>query len=324
AQPMRTARTLCPEAIRVSPRFDRYHEVSDQVFAIFRTWTPLVEPLSLDEAYLDVTARLERATPDQIRDAAAALKAEVRAVTELTLSVGAAATKSVAKIASDLKKPDGLVVVPAGAERVFLAPLPVGRLWGVGPKAEERLLRVGVRTIGDLAALDRRWLEERFGKWGAMLHDLARGQDGREVTPERETKSVSAETTFADDVSDPAMLQQTLAELAEHVARRLGRHELRGRTVTVKLRDSHFETHTRQRTLPAPTDDAATILEAARRLLMPELKPGRRLRLLGVGVSGFGEGQQMQLELPLDGLTAPSPDPSIAQRGRGASSDLVH
>ena len=319
AQPMKTALLRCPEAVRVSPRFERYREVSDQVFAIFRALTPLVEPLSMDEAYLDVSAVLVDRTPDGIRSFAAQLKADVRDETGLTLSVGAGTTKSVAKIASDLKKPDGLVVVPPGAERVFLAPLPVSRLWGVGPKAEERLQRLGVRTIGELAALDRTWLEARFGKWGALLHDLGRGNEPREVTTEREPKSVSAETTFARDVSDGRELDATLAELSEQVARRLARHDLRGRTVTLKLRDASFETHTRQRTLPTATDDAAVIAEAARRLLAPELRPGRRFRLIGVGVSGFAEGQQ--LELPLG--VAPTPDPSPARAGEGSLKSLV-
>ncbi|MGD9894741.1 MAG: DNA polymerase IV, partial [Dehalococcoidia bacterium] len=172
AQPMRTAMLRCPDLIRVSPRFGRYREISDQVMTIFSRWTPLVEPLSLDEAYLDLSGHLTETTPDVVREAAARIKAEVREATGLTVSVGAGTTKSVAKVASDLKKPDGLVVIPAGAERIFLAPLPAGKLWGVGPKAQERLQRIGVRTIGDLATLDRRWLEDRFGRWGLMLHDL--------------------------------------------------------------------------------------------------------------------------------------------------------
>jgi DNA polymerase-4 len=315
---MKTALLRCPEAVRVSPRFDRYRDVSAQVFAIFHTWTPLVESLSLDEAFLDITATIEDPRPDGIRAAAARLKAEVRDATALTLSVGAATCKSVAKIASDLKKPDGLVVVPAGAERVFLAPLPVGRLWGVGPKGEERLARVGAHTIGELAALDRAWLEDTFGRWGGVLHDLARGIDPREVTPERETKSVSAETTFASDISDPATLQDALCDLAGQVARRLHHHQLRGRTVTVKLRDSRFETHTRQRTLPAATDERQTILDAARRLLNPEIRPGRRFRLLGVGLSGFAEGQQLELPLGLGTGTALTADPSPVVTGEGS------
>jgi DNA polymerase-4 len=291
AQPMRIALLRCPTAVRLPPRFQRYRELSDQVFAVYRRWTPLVEPLSLDEAYLDISSHLDGATPDAVRDAASRLKAEIHEATGLTLSVGAASSKSVAKIASDLKKPDGLVVVPPGAERVFLAPLPVGRLWGVGPRAEEHLARIGVRTIGELAALDRRWLEDRFGKWGAMLHDLARGHDSRPVTTERETKSVSAETTFAEDTADPKLIGETLIELVAQVVSRLRRH-------SIKLRDARFETHTRQRTLASVTDEQSVILAAAQRLIAPELTPGRRLRLLGVGVSGFYEA--VQLELPWD------------------------
>jgi DNA polymerase-4 len=298
AQPMRTALVRCPGAVRVSPRFGRYREISEQVMAIFRSWTPLVEPLSLDEAYLDLSEYLGGMPPDTVREAAAQIKREVREATGLTVSVGAGTTKSVAKIASDLKKPDGLVVVPPGAERVFLAPLPAGKLWGVGPKAQERLQRIGVRTIGDIAALDGRWLEVRFGKWGQMLHELALGIDPRPVTPERETKSVSVETTFAEDIWDPVQIDECLTELAGQVCHRLRRHDLRGRTVTLKLRDAQFETHTRQRTLPAATDVDSVVLDAARRLLAPELTPGRRLRLLGIGLSGFAEG--MQLTLPLE------------------------
>lgn len=300
AQPMRTALLRCPQAERVAPRFERYRQLSDQIFALFRSRTPLVEPLSMDEAYLDLSEQLANVGTEQVRDVAARLKHDVRALTGLTLSVGAGTSKSVAKIASDLEKPDGLVVVPAGAERDFLAPLPVGRLWGVGPKAQERLGRAGVTTIGELAALDRAWLERALGKWGAQLHDLARGNDPREVSPERETKSVSAETTFTEDLAEPRRILAELSRLAEQVSRRLVRHELRGRTVTVKVRDSTFQTNTRQRTLPAATDDAGTIMEAARRLLAPELRPGRRLRLVGVGVSGFAEGQQLALPLGVE------------------------
>ncbi|MGE0542694.1 MAG: DNA polymerase IV [Dehalococcoidia bacterium] len=301
AQPMRTAMLRCPDLIRVSPRFGRYREISDQVMTIFSRWTPLVEPLSLDEAYLDLSGHLTETTPDVVREAAARIKAEVREATGLTVSVGAGTTKSVAKVASDLKKPDGLVVIPAGAERIFLAPLPAGKLWGVGPKAQERLQRIGVRTIGDLATLDRRWLEDRFGRWGLMLHDLAHGIDPRPVTPERETKSVSVETTFAEDIWQPAQVDECLIDLAGHVCHRLRRQDLQGRTVTLKLRDAGFTTHTRQRTLAAATDDEAVVLDTARRLLAPELTPGRRLRLLGIGLSGFADA--VQLALPLD-LTA--------------------
>src|SRR5262249_50331891 len=203
-------------------------------------------------AYLDITAVLPVVTAGELDNAAARLKVEVRAASGLTLSVGAGATKSVVKIASDLQKPDGLVVVPPGDERAFLAPLPTVRLWGVGPKGEERLQRLGVQTIGDLAALDRAWVVDRFGKWGEMLHDLARGEDAREVTPDRETKSVGRETTFAEDVADVARLSRVLTSLAGDVAGSLRRHDLRGRTITLKARDATFQTWSRQVTLPLP------------------------------------------------------------------------
>ncbi len=298
AMPMRTALRLCPPGtVRLPPRFDRYREVSRRVMAIFRARTPLVEPLSLDEAYLDLTDRLGRpGAPDPER-AARALKAEVRAAVGLTVSIGVATSKSVAKIASDLRKPDGLVVVPPGTERTFLAPLPVGRLWGVGPRLEERLRRLGVVTIGDLAALERRWLERQFGKWGGLLHDLANGIDHRPVTPERAIKSVGRETTFPHDISEPAVLHATLRHLAEQVAERLQRHSLRGRTVTLKLRSHDFRTLTRQTSLPLPTDRADQIAAVAERLLAMELAPGGRYRLVGVSVSGFRPA--VQLPLPL-------------------------
>ncbi len=296
AMPMRTALRLCPPGtVRLPPRFDRYREVSRRVMTIFRARTPLVEPLSLDEAYLDLTEPLSRpGAPDPER-AARALKAEVRTAVGLTVSIGVATSKSVAKIASDLRKPDGLVVVPPGTERAFLAPLPVGRLWGVGPKVEDRLRQAGVHTIGDLATLERRWLERQFGKWGGLLHDLANGIDHRPVTPERAIKSVGRETTFPHDVSDPAALHATLRRLAEQVAERLHRHGLRGRTVTLKLRSYDFRTLTRQTSLSLPTDRAEEIAAVAERLLATELAPGGRYRLVGVTVSGF----QTTIQLPL-------------------------
>lgn len=298
AMPMRTALRLCPPGtVRLSPRFERYREVSRRVMAIFRARTPLVEPLSLDEAYLDLTEPLAQSAGADPERMARVLKVEVRAAVGLTISIGVATSKSVAKIASDLRKPDGLVVVPPGAERAFLVPLPVGRLWGVGPKVENRLRQAGVHTIGDLAVLQRRWLERTFGKWGAVLHDLANGIDHRPVTPQRVVKSVGRETTFLYDVGDPAALRATIHRLAEQVAERLQRHGLRGRTVTLKLRSHDFRTLTRQASLPLPTDRADEIAAVAERLLAGELEPGSRYRLVGVSVSGFRPA--VQLPLPL-------------------------
>jgi len=300
AMPMRSALRLCPpDAVRVSPRFDRYGQVSRQIMDLFRARTPLVEPLSLDEAYLDMTASLAQPGAPTPEAAAQRLKAEVRAAVGLTISVGVATSKSVAKIASDLRKPDGLVVVPPGEERAFLAPLPCGRLWGVGPKSDERLRRAGIVTIGDLARSDRRWLALTFGKWGPLLHDLANGLDQRAVTVDRDTKSVGRETTFSHDIGDPAILRSTMQRLAAQVSERLRRHELRGRTVTLKLRHHDFRTITRQTRLLAPTEDTPTIVAAAERLLAAELRDGASFRLIGVTVSGFDE--VLQLAMPLEG-----------------------
>jgi len=298
AMPMRTALRLCPpEAVRVQPRFDRYSAVSRHVMALFRARTPLVEPLSLDEAYLDLTEPLAAPGAPTPEGAARALKDAVRVAVGLTISVGVATSKSVAKIASDLHKPDGLVVVPPGSERDFLAPLPVARLWGVGPKGAERLARAGVTTVGQLAAMDPRWLAHAFGKWGPLLGDLANGVDDRPVSPDRETKSVGRETTFAEDVADRTSLAETLQRLSDQVGVRLHRHGLRGRTVTLKLRHHDFRTISRQTRLLAPTDAAPEIFGEALRLLDAELARGGRFRLIGVTVSGFDPVAQLALPL---------------------------
>jgi DNA polymerase-4 len=306
AMPMGMAARLCPEGIILRPRFDRYHEVSSQVMAIFHDLTPLMEPLSLDEAYLDATAVVAGgATPLAV---ALGLKERVKAETGLTLSVGVATSKAVAKIASDLNKPDGLVVVPPGEEQGFLAPLPVRRLPGIGPKSADWLHREGIETIGQLAEQPLDWFVRRFGKRGGGIRARALGQDREPVYTERVAKSVSAENTFASDLREPERLYAELARLAGKVARHLEREELRGRTVTVKLRLADFTTFTRQTTLPTLTRTETTIRDAAWRLLSPEVTPGRAFRLLGVGVSGFPPsfpgrirtgGEEEQLELPL-------------------------
>ena len=295
AMPMATAVRLCPNAIIVPARFDRYREVSSMVMTIFQDLTELVEPLSLDEGYLDVTSVVESGREPS--DVAVELKQRVLDATGLRLSVGVATTKSVAKIASDLEKPDGLVVVPPGMEREFLAPLPVARLAGIGPKSAARLSQGGIETIGQLADQTLEWCMAHFGKRGESIRARALGQDQEPVHTERETKSVSAETTFATDISDPDRVYSELARLATTVARRLQDKQLRGRTITVKLRLPDFTTLTRQDTLPASTDSEADIVEQAWDLLSHELAPGRALRLLGVGVSSFGTPQQLPLPL---------------------------
>ncbi len=285
AMPMRTALRLCPQAVRVGARFDRYRDVSRRVMGIFRDITPLVEPLSLDEAYLDVGELVRQGQrPAAI---ARALKRRVRVELGLTISVGVATSKSVAKIASDMNKPDGLTVVPPGGEMRFLAPLPAGRLWGVGPKTAERLAAEGVHTIGEIAAQREGWLRENFGRHGAQMRRLALGQDDSAVVVRRETKSVSAETTFARDTGDRDVLLEVVERLSGRVAGSLMRKDLHGRTVKLKLRLSDFTTFTRQRTLPYTIQSAEDLSQPVAELLLAELHGGRAFRLVGVGVSGF-------------------------------------
>ena len=304
AMPMATAVRHCPQGIVVRPRFDRYREVSRQVMQIFHEVTDLVEPLSLDEAYLDITEVVE--SGQFPLGVAIDLKRRVKDDTGLDLSVGVGAGKTVAKIASDLQKPDGLVVVAPGQEEEFLAPLPVSKLWGVGPKTAERLRRDGILTIGELAGQPLGWFVRQFGKRAESIRAKASGVDDDPVKTERSPKSVSAETTFPTDIGDPEQLHGELARLAANVAQHLARKELRGRTVTVKLRLSDFTTLTRQITLPTPTGSEAVILETAWQLQQSELSPGREFRLLGVGVSSFGAGPEQdqvhQLALPLSGV----------------------
>ena len=290
AMPMRTAQRLCPQAIRVGARFDRYREISQRVLSIFRDLTPLVEPLSLDEAYLDVTAVVDEGKqPGAI---AAALKRRVRTELGLAISVGVATSKSIAKIASDMDKPDGLTVVAPGEERAFLEPLPIRDLWGVGPRTAERLIAEGIETIGDIARQDEKWLREMFGKHGVQMRRLALGRDDSPVVVHRETKSVSAATTCARDVGDPEELQEVVNRLSQRVAQQLRRKQLQGRTVKLKLRLSDFTTFTRQRTLPYAVQSADDLSQSAGVLLRAELFGQRRFRLVGVGVSGFEQSDE--------------------------------
>jgi DNA polymerase-4 len=310
AMPMVTALRLCPEAVRVPPRFERYAEISRRVMDIFRRFTPLVEPMSLDEAFLDVTAAVDQDPVRQSVEAIArAIKERVRQEVGLTVSVGAASSRSVAKIASDMDKPDGLVLVPSGEEREFLAPLPVRSLWGVGPKTAERLAVESITTIGELAERSEEWARTLFGERGVELLRLARGIDDSLVVVEHETKSVSSETTFAHDVGDPEALEASLRELAQETAERLQRHGLKGRTVRVKLRLADFTTFTRQTTLAHATAAFDDIYREAARLLAREVtRPpkGHRFRLLGVGVSGFRPPSEKQGQPALFSLDEPS------------------
>jgi DNA polymerase IV len=287
AMPMSRALRMCPDAIRVHPRFERYGEMSARIMAIFRALTPLVEPLSLDEAFLDVTGWVaDGAEPEAIgRD----LKREVREQIHLTLSVGIGSSKSIAKIASDLRKPDGLVVVPPGTDAEFLAPLPIRLLWGVGPKTEQALKLAGVRTIGDLARRSAADAERLLGSGGMFLQQMAQGIDERGIETERERKSVGAETTFAHDLSDGPELRRELRRIADEVARRLLHEGVQARTVALKLRYGYFKTITRQSSGKTAIGDAAAIASIANALLDGVVAEGDRFRLLGIQCSKLVE-----------------------------------
>jgi DNA polymerase IV len=290
AMPIRTARRLCPDCIFVPVRGAAYQAASREVMAILRRFTPLVEPISIDEAFMDVTA--SRALFGDGEAVGRLIKEAVRAELELTASVGVASTKLVAKIASDLRKPDGLVVVEPGNEAGFLAPLPISRLWGVGPSTAAALRDFSVATIGDLQVLDRSALVRRFGKHGASLVDRAHGLDADPVDDPDGAKSVSHEMTFDEDTSDAEVLERTLLAMAEGVSGRLRHAGLKAGTVTVKIRDSGFNTVTRQRGLLEPSDLTEPIWQAALALARPEMR-GKRIRLLGVAASGFGSKEQL-------------------------------
>lgn len=293
AMPTARALRLCPQAIVVPPRMGYYAEVSEQIREIFDHYTPLVEPLSLDEAFLDVTGS------EPLFGSSVAIgreiKQSIRDKLRLTASVGVASNKFLAKIASDLEKPDGFVVVEAHRIQDFLDPLPVGRLWGVGRVAGQVFESLGITTIADVRRMPVEALREHFGQTGEHLSQLARGIDERRVVPDREAKSISHETTFAVDIDDMETLRAWIAELAEQVGWRLRRHRLRGRTVNIKVRYADFHTITRAETLPDATNVTDEIWQAAVRLLTDRL-PERRLliRLLGVGVSHFENPEQVQ------------------------------
>jgi DNA polymerase-4 len=307
AMPMGRARRLCPQAIVLPPRFDLYAAKSRAVHEIFAAFTPLIEPIALDEAFLDVTGGLRLlGTGAEI---GAAIRARVRAETGLTASVGVAPNKLLAKLASDDAKPDGMLVVEPGGELAFLHPHPVGRLWGVGPATLARLERFGVETIGDLAALPEAGLIDALGKaHGHQLHELACGRDDRPVEPDREAKSIGQEETFPRDVADKEALGREIRRMAERVGTRLRDHGLAGRTVTIKVRFPDFRTITRSVTLPEPFDVSAEIARLALALL-DKVDTAGGIRLLGVSVSNLAAGAAHQASLfgaEEQGVTEPS------------------
>jgi DNA polymerase-4 len=301
AMPMVQARRRCPDLVIAPHRFEAYREASRQVMAILHDVTPRVEPLSLDEAFLDVRGAV-RLFGDPVT-IGHRIRATVRGQLDLPCSVGVGPTKSVAKLLSARAKPDGLLHWPAAEVADRLRPLPVGDLWGAGPKTVEKLTTYGFRTVGQLADTDRRTVQRLVGEaTGTHLHALARGQDPRQVTPHEPARSISAERTFEVDLDDPDELHRHLLWLVEKVGRRLRRAEVAGRTVTLKVRLAPFETVTRSRTLAAPTDRTQDVLHAARELLAGLRLERARVRLLGVGVSNLGDGdtaRQLSLDAPV-------------------------
>jgi DNA polymerase-4 len=273
-----------------------YAAISRQIRAIFHAFTPLVEPLSLDEAFLDVHGceGLFGPAPEIAR----AIKQRIRDETQLIASVGVAPNKFLAKLASDHGKPDGFIVLNAADVTGFLAPLPVKRLWGVGARGEQRLLALGIRTVGELAARPEKLLVEHLGEAGRHLWKLAHGEDDRAVVPDREAKSISTETTFAHDIGDREVLRTCLLELVDHLASRLRHAGLRARAVELKLRSSEFHTWSRSASLPGETDSTEVLWQAASELLTRSLTEEMLpLRLLGVGAARLSHESEVQGEL---------------------------
>ena len=296
ALPISRAWKLCPEGVYVRPRMKRYVEVSGQVMEVFRRYTDLVEPLSIDEAFLDITGSIAlMGAPEHI---ARSVKKEIRESTGLNASVGLAPNKFLAKIASDLRKPDAFVIVKEEEIVSFLRDLPISRLWGVGPKTEQRLHEIGYRTIGEMAAASRESLVRLLGSLGEHLYQLSQGKDDRPVVPNWEPKSISNETTFDEDTDDRELLLRTMLELADHVAERLRKDDYRARKVTLKLRYSSFSTHTKQHSLEKMIQTGEEIAAVARGLFS-QFPMKQKIRLIGVAAGDLhrkgAESQQLSL-----------------------------
>jgi DNA polymerase-4 len=328
AMPMVTALRKCPQAVVMPTRMSHYAEISKQIREIFDRFTPVVEPLSLDEAFLDVDGCEGLfGTPPEI---GRTIKAAILDETNLVASVGVAPNKFLAKIASDLNKPNGFVVVDPDRVLEFLEPLPISRLWGIGKVSEKALRTVGIQTVGQVRQLSPEVLTDKFGETGTRLWNLAHGIDNRKVVPDREAKSISHETTFAVDVGDKTVLRAWLLELTEQVGRRLRRSGLRAKTINLKLRFSNFETISRAKSVSDPTDATNRLWEVAAELL-DRATLDREVRLIGMGVSNitrevarqqslFGDDKQdNQLDSVADSIKAKFGNSAIS---RGTSPDL--
>ena len=323
AMPMADALRRCPELIRIPPRMARYKAVSKQIFEIFREFTPLVEGLSLDEAFLDVTASLTLLGP--AATIAERIKSLILKRSGLTASVGVAENKLVAKIASDLDKPDGLVIVTAQNCRETLDPLPVSVIPGIGKQTLARLHAIGIRSVADLRIAHNRDLEPIFGRYSGRTRERATGIDNRPVASSREEKSISAEETYDVDLSDRGDMERELLRLSETTAGRLRKSGLQAGTVQVKIRQSDFQTFTRQRSMQPPVNNTHQIYEVAQHLLGQWLEdnPGTRIRLLGVGGSKLSPADQRDLFANEGSATADPVDQAVDDiRDRFGNSSL--
>jgi len=295
ALPISQAFKRCPHGIYVRGRYKRYAEISKQVIQILEQFSPVIEKISIDEAFLDISNSLKLfggAEP-----IGREIKRRIREQLKLTASVGIAANKFIAKIASDLEKPNGLVLVEAGTEQSFLHDLPISKLWGVGQKTEMALKKMGINTIGQLAALPEIELNRKFGKWGNALWRLSQGIDDRPVVTSSMQKSISQETTFEEDTDDEERIERTLYQLSESLSRLMRQHGLKGRTVTLKLRLEDFSTYSRSRTLSDFVDSTLILKGIAIDLYRKLQKDGMKIRLLGIGVSQLSSvaGEQLGL-----------------------------
>lgn len=283
AQPTVIAKRLCPNAIIVSGRHGDYKAVSKQVFEILERFSPAIQPISIDEAFLDITGSTHLFGSG--REIAQQIRALVKAETQLTCSVGVAPNKFLAKLASDMDKPDGLFVIEPGTIEQILDPLPVTKLWGVGPSAERSLAKLGIRTVADLRKMPVDTLFARMGDMGRHLHQLARGIDDRPVRIDREAKSISHEHTFSTDLDDPDEVRALIARQAQDVASRLRKHARYAKTVSIKVRFGDFETITRSKTLDNQTDETRVIHDAARSLFDTWARSFKPVRLIGVALA---------------------------------------
>jgi DNA polymerase-4 len=328
AMPMARALRLCPQAVRILPRLSVYAEVSQQIRDIFARYTPQIEPLALDEAFLDVTAceKLFSGAETIARE----IKQAIRKELDLVASVGVAPNKFVAKIASDIDKPDGFVVVTSKQVQTFLDPLPVSRLWGAGKATVAVFERMGIRSIGQLRRQSESWLQAHFGRHGEHLWQLAHGIDSREVISDAQAKSISHETTFAEDLNDKQVLEAWLLHLTEQVAWRLRRADLLGRTVQLKLRFPDFKTITRSHTLNEATASTDRLWQIIRQLLRENWSGNPAIRLIGMGVAGLAQHDEEMIQADLFQRATPQKTkvdaltdeinarfgPSTLQRGR--------